>query len=719
MLTGIGTLLVLLLLSAGGATAWAAPAEHGAEEPRTGQGGARTSAGGILDDQSGVEASLRPSLAPPDARGATFHEFFGHSGDPYSIALRDAEACALPRGVQGPSSAGSRGVRLSITQQDPAGRPSVPVPADVFYASATDLVVTFSSTDFFGEVTAVVECLAPEGAWEIAAEVSYSVLATDFPPIGVFFSAEEFDPVVSDGQVLLRLWTQDNMMTGESAPTLDEVSAEIDGEPVEITGSPGDVRIAMPDDAEPGLHLLSLIRDAPYPAWVVVPVVNGFAAAVEPAPLPGTGADGVPRLDELSTDPRTIAIAVAVAAAAGGAAWLLIGFPSDVFNKSLEGNRGRIGSWWQRLGRLVRGPGRQGRGKARFSLSSGAAFLTFCLISAGFPVLLGWEPPPEGTPLLDFLGLVVAVLVTTLVYSCAAEVADHRWSGVEGRFDVAPFALIVVAVCSLTSYLAQFDPGYFYGLVGGFVAVSQRGAAVGDAPATGANRIRAYEGRATLLAAVCVLGTSVLAYLMWNSVAALVDDAGSNSFGALLLEKSLLAIFLVGIQTVVFGLLPMRFLDGYRLWSWRRTSWAAVYLPATLVFVYLLLMHPDEAAGKTVPDSLLATAVLFGAFGALSLTVWGFFVWRVHRETSAPQPPDSLPAAPTAAVPVCGGDRTTALTALATAMARAAARGTPGSRPGDPPGRTGEPAGDDRPARRLPPEPPDAAPTAVPGDTDG
>ncbi|MEV2275520.1 FGLLP motif-containing membrane protein [Nocardiopsis sp. NPDC049922] len=642
-----------------------------------------------------------------------------------TIVVRDAPACALPEGAEGPSADGSRGVRLNGALAVGEGREAVPIPEPtVYYADPDDLVIEIDEALQAppGEtVTVTVECLTTDDTWVPVGEGSYFIeFGTDVLPFGLDFpTAVDFGPVVENGRVPLSLAEiPADGPVGYPVTDLDiaDVRAGLDGEPATVTGTDEDAEVVFPEDAEPGLHLLTLSYAEPALWEVTVPVINGYAApAVEPPPVAqaeGDG-DGVPRLEDLRTDPVTLLIALAVTTAAIGVVWLLVGFPSDILNKSIEGNQGRVRGWWNRLRAFV--TGRPGERRALLTLSAGTAFVVFWILSAALPVLLNWNPAPEATPVLDFLGLLIAVFAVTVVYAWVVNARDWSWSQVPGRFEVLPAGLAIVAVCSAASAAADFEPGYFYGLIAGFAAVADRAAKLDLPEAERDGFVRENEGRATRLGAFSVLVLSVVCYLFWNSLSAVVEDGGAP-FGVLLMEKALFATTVLGVQTVVFGLLPMRFLDGHRLWRWGRAHWALAFTPGLFVFVYLLHMHPDQVAGKTAPESLLSTAALFVGFGVLSLVVWAFFVWRARRAPAdRPQPvavAASTPGEPSATDP--------ARAARADSVEADAVAPTPSEETDEPLTGTDEAAPEDGHTEPVPvdPEPTPPEPASGPPDTD-
>ena len=110
-----------------------------------------------------------------------------------------------------------------------------------------------------------------------------------------------------------------------------------------------------------------------------------------------------------------------------------------------------------------------------------------------------------------------------------------------------------------------------------------------------------------------------------HATAAARPDA---SFWLLLVEAVLGSIFVAGLETATFALLPFGFLDGNKVIRWNRVGWIAVFGFATFLFFHILLRPGSGYVGRTADGSLVTVEVLFLAFAALSLLFWGYFRFR-------------------------------------------------------------------------------------------
>jgi hypothetical protein len=297
--------------------------------------------------------------------------------------------------------------------------------------------------------------------------------------------------------------------------------------------------------------------------------------------------------------------------------WAL-GFPSEPFNKTLEANSDRIRAWFAAHGdprRLV--PDGWG-GFALYSVLA-AALLTLVEPETG----LDRESWISAFPLA--LGFLVAVPVTTLAYAVPAELYARRAARDFAPLRFLPGALLFAAGCVALTRWADLQPGYVYGLFAFYAAVSSP------------LRDRA-SGRGVLRGSVCLLAVSLAAWFAWSPVAVAATAPGA-SYGVLVLDAALAAVFVLGTQTLVFGLVPLTLLDGLKLKQWSAPAWALVWGGSLALLVHVLLAKFVEEVDE--PAKAVRAAVAFLAFGTLSAACW--LAYRLRGALPEPEKP-SAPA---------------------------------------------------------------------------
>lgn len=284
---------------------------------------------------------------------------------------------------------------------------------------------------------------------------------------------------------------------------------------------------------------------------------------------------------------------------------VVVGFPAEIFNKTLEENYDEIRGW---LGRH-----RLRRRRQQRPLPESVQLALFAVLSALLLCLVDPSAALDRKTAALALGFLIALPLMMIFFELPMEAYYTRVSGLLSTLRVLPLALAIAAASALLSREAHFQPGYVYGLFAGYAVLRGRRLA------------RAQEGRGILLGALCALGVSVLAWLVWGQSVSRSAAGPHPSFGLLVLDAALSSMFVVGVEGVVFALIPLRFLYGHKLMRWSRTLWGLLFALGMFGFVHVLLNTKTEQA-HVVP--LASMIVLFVAFGAVSLAFWAYFRYR-------------------------------------------------------------------------------------------
>ena len=335
-----------------------------------------------------------------------------------------------------------------------------------------------------------------------------------------------------------------------------------------------------------------------------LPVAPG---PVDPPPGRSTFAHALPAADEISTDGKALLVNALVTALL----MLLITFPSELFNNTLEKHYDEVRGWFGRHGPRPE-PAERTRGQrvARFAAYTAAAAVLYALLDR--------DAAFDGRTARLWFGLVVGIVTVTATFS-AASLLYHRKRGIAGVVNVLPGTLVVAVACVVISRVTKFEPGYMYGIVGGF--------------AFARSLPERDEGRAATLSAAWVLAAALVAWLLWLPVNAAAEDGDAGLLLGLA-DTTLSAIAVGGVQGLVIGLLPLRSLQGHTIARWDRRVWAAAYAVVLFVFVHLLL-HPSSGFGSDAHPAFLTWLGLFVGFGVVSVAFWGYFARRPETRLSS------------------------------------------------------------------------------------
>jgi hypothetical protein len=305
---------------------------------------------------------------------------------------------------------------------------------------------------------------------------------------------------------------------------------------------------------------------------------------------------------EVRLDLKTVAAHAAVAVLL----IILIGFPADLFNKAVEENYDQIRERFRRI------PG------ARL-LSTSSSKVSFAIFLVVGTLLYGLLSPGFGfnrASWIMIVGLFVAIAVSTMAFEFPIAVYTRRVVREQVFLRSYPATTVVAVVCVLVSRLAHFNPGYCYGLIGGYALREGRQLSKTD------------DGRSAAIASVSLLAVSVLFWLAWTPLASAART--STSTGVLLADSVLSTTFVMGVEGLLFALIPLDFMEGSKLVRWRRPLWLLFYGLVVFAFIHTVLDPRAEYLRPTARGALAGVLFLFFAFGALSILFWAY-IRRLSR----------------------------------------------------------------------------------------
>jgi hypothetical protein len=396
-----------------------------------------------------------------------------------------------------------------------------------------------------------------------------------------------------------------------------------------------------------------------------------FFSPVGRAPTPSSFTSSVPDPTQISLDPIIVAQSVVIAAGV----ILLVPFPSALFNNTLEENydevmsgMNRVRAWLSRAWAALRARVSRQAASRRQAPLVAPAETSAVLPSMPPPAETGpfqtasspaaMQPPAamavataDGTPSRDIWrtpqGMVGFVLLSALLYAfldptfgfslvSLATLAGlaiglaivllayglplvlmsrNRRLSLSAR--ALPATLIVAVICVLVSRLADFQPGYLYGLVIGFFF------AVGVE--------RTAEGRAEGVAAAVSL---IVAIVAWILLAFLHSGGGiGGEFVSAVLQAATVTVVVAGLENAVFGMLPLRFMPGAAVYAWDRRVWLVLLGVGVFGFAHVLLNPSAGYMADTTRTSFLTMVVLLIGFGLASVLFWAWFRFRPKRAT--------------------------------------------------------------------------------------
>ena len=156
--------------------------------------------------------------------------------------------------------------------------------------------------------------------------------------------------------------------------------------------------------------------------------------------------------------------------------------------------------------------------------------------------------------------------------------------------------------------MANLQPGYMYGIIGTFtfglvLTRSDEGCDGGDAGA---------------------VGLLILALVTWFARIPFEPTPGVPQTGPMLIiNMALVSTFVVAVEGLVFGLIPIRFLPGQKIFAWSRWRWALLWGAGLALFAHVLMYPVTLAQPSPDPATLATTLVSAGLYGAIAVGLLG------------------------------------------------------------------------------------------------
>ena len=292
---------------------------------------------------------------------------------------------------------------------------------------------------------------------------------------------------------------------------------------------------------------------------------------------------------------------------------LLVGLPAIVFNSALKVPHSKIVASPGRIRRAVRAVER------RLARLHGAMLLIgFAVIGS---VLYALDDPTFGlnvSSAAEIFGYVGAIVVTTAVTEVGRGVYVHRRFNKVGELRAFPLGIVIAVVFVAFSRISHFEPGYVFGIM---MAIVFRVELTAD-----------EDGRSTTYAALWQIVLATAAWFAWIPVKDSVI-AGNSSFPILAIDSLLAYVWICGLQSLFFGLIPARYMDGETIFRWSKVAWASLYIVIAFVFVQFIV-HPSAAGyGGNKQASLLPMLSIF-LVSAIAATVFWVYAHRKYGKPS-------------------------------------------------------------------------------------
>jgi hypothetical protein len=329
---------------------------------------------------------------------------------------------------------------------------------------------------------------------------------------------------------------------------------------------------------------------------------------------------------------KSLAVNGGIAAAVA----MLLTFPSQLFNQTLQQNYGDITLWWRRKLHPFRRRGRSPQtddspstsDTVAHSASTRTSFLekpwvfgTVFVLGALANALNDGHFGFTLSSLVTFIAVILSLTIGVSVPVVIGTIYHTRRHGSAPRKLIAiPMGLAIAAALVAFSRLINFEPGYLYGLVCGVIFTR-------ELPTN-------EKGHLAALGVLTTLVLAVVAWALWVPVNAAAEHA-HPFFGVVLADDLLGALFVSGLVGSFFGMIPLKGLPGWTIKQWNLWAWLLGFAISVLG-LFQILLRPGIAGHGHRP--LVVSVILFVAFGGGSIVFHEHFEKKARRARGAGAP---------------------------------------------------------------------------------
>ena len=338
---------------------------------------------------------------------------------------------------------------------------------------------------------------------------------------------------------------------------------------------------------------------------------DGFINA-NPLPIQNTTdfTESVPLPSEVSTDPEVIGTNVFLTS-------FLIAifyFATILFNSTFKENYETIRNWDQRLRRRFRIL-QTIRGKPTKATRKGLVYLEVALIVVATAIINSIVDPGFGLSiygLIVFIAMMVASVASTYGYDGIQALITRHTFHIPATVEVYPLAIPLAVVFVFLSRMVHFSPGLIFGFVGAFTVLSST---------TTPNKRQRSIG--IILGVIVITIIASIAFFIRQMLVTV-----GEGFWISVADTILVATFVVGLEGLIFGLLPLTFLDGGTLASWKKWVWVIVFAVVSFVFYHIIVNKMKMLTDAVTDINVIVLLIITICCVIFSIGFWLYFRLR-------------------------------------------------------------------------------------------
>jgi hypothetical protein len=288
---------------------------------------------------------------------------------------------------------------------------------------------------------------------------------------------------------------------------------------------------------------------------------------------------------------------------------LLVALPVELLEGAVRENYGRAFAWLDPIRRRVR------QIVDRFHRRFPNPWTSSLLLVGLGAVILGFADPEfgfTGKSARLVIALAISLTVLNIAISAVVLAFGRRRFGIRNAFTPMPAALIVVALSVLLSRLTGIPTAFLFGLVVSIVWSNRQ-------------TIR-QSGALALMLMGLTIAVGVSSFLIYSSL----HESHEEGFWHELWLEVFAGLSLESLATLLIALLPLKILDGRRIFSWSRLAWVGVYFVALIAFVLVVTPVAHDHGFLEAPP--WGWMIAFACFATIAVIVWALFRAFPKRE---------------------------------------------------------------------------------------
>ena len=222
--------------------------------------------------------------------------------------------------------------------------------------------------------------------------------------------------------------------------------------------------------------------------------------------------------------------------------------------------------------------------------------------------------------LLLVVAFMVGIGFITYLVAGATTFLARRRHGAKASVRIYGTAVIVSIIAVIFSRLLSLTPGLVYGFVASALILTPLALAKRD------------EALLVLIPAGLLLAASLAAFVLLGPAS---DSAQMEALSPSFLQTILAIVFIAGLESLVFTMLPLRFMHGAVVMKWSKVAWALVFGGAVFLWWQLLLNRDQEYVNSFRQSSVQVVVAGLIVFMGVTGVTWLFFRFHVKEEDAA------------------------------------------------------------------------------------